>query len=112
MDKHVFSKTAHQHHFERVDANIRIERRVKDLNLVSLPKDIHLLDPMEEIAKAPALWLWDYLRRSGARGFFMPLAGDINSSATAAIIASMADLVLKSVDQNNEETLSQLRRIV
>lgn len=32
-------------------------------------------DPMEEIEMAPALWMWDYLRRSGARGFFLPLSG-------------------------------------
>ena len=29
----------------------------------------------EEIALGPARWLWDYLRRSGASGFFLPLKG-------------------------------------
>ena len=34
---------------------------------------IHL--PEEEIALGPACWLWDYLRRSGCSGFFLPLSG-------------------------------------
>jgi NAD+ synthase (glutamine-hydrolysing) len=41
----------------------------------------------------PALWMWDYLRRSGARGFFLPLSGGADSAATAALIASMCRLV-------------------
>jgi len=31
--------------------------------------------PEEEIALGPACWLWDYLRRSGCNGFFLPLSG-------------------------------------
>ena len=41
----------------------------------------HLLSHEEEIAKGPALWLWDYLRRSGAMGFSCPLSGGVDSSA-------------------------------
>ena len=53
--------------------------------------------PMEEIASAPALWMWDYLRRSGARGLFLPLSGGADSAAVAAIVASMARLILASI---------------
>ena len=31
--------------------------------------------PEEEISLGPACWLWDYLRRSGQAGFFLPLSG-------------------------------------
>lgn len=48
---------------------------------------------MEEIEHGPALWMWDYLRRSGARGYFLPLSGGADSSAVAALVASMANLV-------------------
>ena len=41
----------------------------------------------------PACWLWDYLRRSGASGFLLPLSGGADSSAVAAIVASMCRLV-------------------
>ena len=50
--------------------------------------------PMEEIAFAPALWLWDYLRRSGARGFFLPLSGGADSAAVASIVASMSRILI------------------
>jgi len=58
---------------------------------------IHTHPPEEEIAFGPALWLWDYLRRSGARGFFLPLSGGADSAAVAAIVASMAVQVLESI---------------
>ncbi|KAL9615491.1 MAG: hypothetical protein Q9167_000004, partial [Letrouitia subvulpina] len=34
---------------------------------------IKIYTPEEEIALAPALWLWDYLRRSSLAGFVLPL---------------------------------------
>jgi len=52
---------------------------------------IHLAE--EEIAMGPALWMWDYLRRSGGRGFFLPLSGGADSGAVAALVASMCRLV-------------------
>ena len=51
--------------------------------------------PVEEISLAPALWLWDYLRRSGANGFFIPLSGGADSASVAAIVASMARIVFE-----------------
>ena len=41
----------------------------------------------------PACWLWDYLRRCGQGGFFLPLSGGIDSSSTACIVASMCHMV-------------------
>ena len=67
---------------------------------------------MEEIAKAPALWMWDYLRRSGARGFFLPLSGGADSAAVSAIVASMARLVLASIQNGDLKTLNDLRKII
>jgi hypothetical protein len=63
-----------------------------------MSNDLRILPtPMEEIASAPALWLWDYLRRSGARGFFLPLSGGADSAAVAAIVASMSRIILKGI---------------
>lgn len=50
--------------------------------------------PEEEIAMGPPLWLWDYLRRSGARGFFLPLSGGADSASVAGMIGSMSKMVL------------------
>lgn len=51
----------------------------------------------EEVAYGPACWLWDYLRRSGASGFFLPLSGGADSSSTAAIVGCMCQLVLQAI---------------
>lgn len=69
-------------------------------------------DPMEEIEMAPALWMWDYLRRSGARGFFLPLSGGQDSSGVAAIVASMANILMKDIESGNKFALEELRRII
>ncbi|KAI3635108.1 hypothetical protein MIR68_006674 [Amoeboaphelidium protococcarum] len=49
--------------------------------------------PEQEISLGPACWLWDYLRRSGMRGFFLPLSGGIDSCSTAILVYSMCRLV-------------------
>jgi NAD+ synthase (glutamine-hydrolysing) len=66
---------------------------------------------MQEIAQGPALWMWDYLRRSGARGFFLPLSGGADSAAVASLVASMAQLVLEN-SKTNPDTLKSLKKIV
>jgi NAD+ synthase (glutamine-hydrolysing) len=60
----------------------------------------------------PPLWLWDYLRRSGARGFFLPLSGGADSASVAAMIGSMSKILLTSINSGNQEVLADLRRIV
>ena len=69
--------------------------------------------PNEEIALGPACWLWDYLRRSGASGFFLPLSGGADSAATCALVAIMCELVRVEILENKSEiVLGDLRRIV
>lgn len=60
----------------------------------------------------PALWMWDYLRRSGARGFFLPLSGGADSTAVAAIVTSMCIQVFDSIKNGNEQALEDIRRII
>ncbi|KAJ2759076.1 glutamine-dependent NAD(+) synthetase, partial [Coemansia nantahalensis] len=57
------------------------------------PIELRLHSPEEEINLGPACWLWDYLRRSGQGGFFLPLSGGIDSCSTAVIVHSMCRLV-------------------
>ncbi|CAI5995098.1 unnamed protein product [Closterium sp. NIES-64] len=61
----------------------------------SHPIQIRYHCPEEEIALGPACWLWDYLRRSGASGFLLPLSGGADSSSVAAIVGCMCQLVAK-----------------
>eukprot|EP00058_Branchiostoma_floridae_P022347 XP_002607837.1 hypothetical protein BRAFLDRAFT_275067 [Branchiostoma floridae] len=68
--------------------------------------------PEEEISLGPACWLWDYLRRSGQGGFFLPLSGGIDSSSTACIVASMCHLVCQAVTNGDAQVLTDVRRVV
>lgn len=75
--------------------------------------------PEEEIAFGPACWMWDYLRRSGAGGFLLPLSGGADSSSTCALVGSMCCLVhdeamreRKNGTENNEHSVtSEIRRV-
>lgn len=58
----------------------------------------------------PACWLWDYLRRSGASGYMLPLSGGADSSATAAIMGCMTQLVTKAVDAGDKLVEADARR--
>ena len=80
-------------------------------SIPSSPRPIHYLLPEQEIGLGPACWLWDYLRRSGASGFFLPLSGGADSASTCAIVGIMTDLVMKEISENNTLVLEDLRRI-
>ncbi|EFP74450.1 glutamine-dependent NAD(+) synthetase [Puccinia graminis f. sp. tritici] len=67
--------------------------------------------PEEEIALGPACWLWDYLRRSGMKGYFVPLSGGIDSCATATIVYSMCTLVAKEARLGNQQVIDDAVRI-
>jgi len=67
--------------------------------------------PDEEILLGPACWLWDYLRRSGQGGFFLPLSGGVDSSSTASLVYSMCVLVVEAVSKGDETVLNDVRRI-
>lgn len=72
-------------------------------------------DPMEEIAFGPSAWLWDYLRRSGQRGYFLPLSGGADSSSTAALVAIMCQRVFAELTEgtarSKELILNDIRKI-
>lgn len=48
------------------------------------------LEKVEEIAFGPACFLWDFLRRSRAAGYFLPLSGGCDSCSTLTIIGVMS----------------------
>lgn len=65
--------------------------------------------PAEEINLGPACWLWDYLRRSGQGGFFLPLSGGIDSCSTAVIVHSMCRQVYQACQRGDHQVLSDVR---
>ena len=68
--------------------------------------------PEEEIAYGPACWLWDYLRRSGSSGYFVPISGGADSSSTVALVGSMCQMVVESISRGNQQTLADVRKVL
>lgn len=68
--------------------------------------------PEEEIARGPACWLWDYLRRSGASGYLLPLSGGADSSSVAAIVGCMCQMVVQAAQSGDEQVISDVTRIL
>lgn len=60
----------------------------------------------EEFVRAVSLGLFDYLRKSRARGFVLSLSGGADSSAVAVLVRSMIDLAIQ--DLGLGETLARL----
>ncbi|KAK2439238.1 glutamine-dependent NAD synthetase [Trifolium repens] len=84
-----------------------------DLKIIrpSVPIKIKYHSPEEEIAYGPGCWLWDYLRRSGATGFLLPLSGGADSSSVAAIVGCMCQLVVKEIAKGDEQVKVDAIRI-
>lgn len=76
------------------------------------PIDWRYLCPAEEIALGPACWLWDYLRRSGQGGFFLPLSGGVDSSSVAVLVYSMCREVVDAICRGDTKALCDLRRLL
>ncbi|KAH9844511.1 Glutamine-dependent NAD(+) synthetase [Teratosphaeria destructans] len=102
------------HRLERIHVDFSLCRTKKALDprarlAEAFPARYH--EPEEEIALGPACWLWDYLRRSGAKGFLVPLSGGIDSCATATIVYSMCRLVIAAIKSGNEVTIADVKRL-
>lgn len=54
-------------------------------------------DPHEEFARAEALGLYDYLRKSKAHGFALSLSGGADSAACAVLVRLMAELASREL---------------
>ncbi len=97
--------------------HVRIDFKLVTPNakgIASPPVAIKYHTPQEEIAYGPACWLWDYLRRSGASGFFLPLSGGADSAATCAMVGIMCTLVVRACrdgGSGDPTVLADARRI-
>ena len=60
---------------------------------------------------AEAVFLWQYLTRANAAGFFLALSGGLDSATVALFVFGMANLVLESIDAGDETVLADLRRV-
>ncbi|KAL8749211.1 MAG: hypothetical protein Q9184_006898 [Pyrenodesmia sp. 2 TL-2023] len=109
-------QSLHSPKYSRIELPVRLSKRAEDaqypMNRPTEPIDLRYHTPEEEIALGGACWLWDYLRRSRAAGFFIPLSGGIDSCATSVIVFGMCRLVVSAMHQGNELVLQDARRVV
>ncbi|KAF6029406.1 hypothetical protein EB796_012285 [Bugula neritina] len=105
-------QASHQTKFPRVSVEFTLGPEDPAVPVMMEGAVWELLTPQQEISCGPAMWLWDYLRRSGCSGFLLPLSGGIDSSATACIVYCMCSHVYNACQSNVDIVLSDLRRIV
>ncbi|KAH9719047.1 glutamine-dependent NAD(+) synthetase [Citrus sinensis] len=91
------------------DENGTVSKLLSIILCSLMPINYH--SPEEEIAFGPGCWLWDYLRRSGASGFLLPLSGGADSSSVAAIVGCMCQLVVKEISNGDEQVKADAIRI-
>jgi NAD+ synthase (glutamine-hydrolysing) len=77
----------------------------------SPPIKVRMHTPEEECAMGPACWLWDYLRRSGASGYLLPLSGGADSAAVAAIVRVMCMMAADAALSGNEAVIADIRKL-
>lgn len=100
--------------YRRIETNFSLSSDSDDFDSSIAPSPklkprYHL--PEEEIGMGPACWLWDYLRRSKAAGFLVPLSGGIDSCATSVIVFSMCRLIIKAIEDGNKQVIADVQRI-
>jgi NAD+ synthase (glutamine-hydrolysing) len=98
--------------YPRINLDIELSNRRDIFTSPHSPMQWIYHTPDEEIALGPACWLWDYLRRSGQGGFFLPLSGGVDSSSTACIVHSMCRMVVNAIELGEAQVLHDVRKIL
>ncbi|TGZ65510.1 hypothetical protein CRM22_005827 [Opisthorchis felineus] len=88
------------------------KQNISDKTIESAIVEPLLLTPEEEIARGPALWLWDILRRSKSAGFFLCLSGGLDSASVACLILSLCNEVYMAIRDGNVDVLHSCCRVI
>ncbi|KAI9660429.1 MAG: glutamine-dependent NAD(+) synthetase [Bathelium mastoideum] len=104
---------AEEHRYKRIDVDFSLALPAGSHPRLrpSEPMEVKYHTPPEEISLGPAVWLYDYLRRSKQSGFFLPLSGGIDSCSSAVICFSMTRLIIDSIRRGNQQVLRDFRAI-
>jgi NAD+ synthase (glutamine-hydrolysing) len=93
-----------------------IVARIDSLKNYDIPVPLRISDIVykeeEEIAYGPACYLFDFLRRTKASGFFLPLSGGADSAAVATIVYNLAILIWEELSSGNKTVADTLKNIV
>lgn len=95
---------------------IEIDFSLGNKNLEYVPPNIPCkLDQVStnhQILRAITSYIWDYLRKSGGNGFFLPLSGGADSAITALMAYFFAERVISYVKDGSIFVLKTIRKIV
>ena len=70
---------------------------------------------ISEVCEASSCWLWDYLKRSGASGFMLPLSGGADSAVVSLLVYLMCKKVFKDwpiIEDENYEITKRIKLYV
>lgn len=65
-----------------------------------------------QIYYSTSYFLWDYLRKSGGSGFFLPLSGGADSSSVAIIVSNLCRILYNEVLNENQFVIAELKKVV
>jgi NAD+ synthase (glutamine-hydrolysing) len=91
------------------DASTQIANLMRPISSSISPR-VHI--PEEECALGPACWLWDYMCRSKASGYLLPLSGGADSASVAAIVRVMCGLAVQECESGNDTVKSHIKRLL
>lgn len=57
----------------------------------------------KQFVEIASSYLWDYMRKSGSKGLFLPLSGGADSSVVALIVYHLSTNIMKEIEQGNLE---------
>ena len=102
--------------FPRVECDLYLSRPahevfISDTIYKSKEIELKILDPMEEMHMAEAVYLWQYLIRTNSPGYFLALSGGLDSATVALFVFGMAKVVLEHIEEGELSVLADLRRI-
>ncbi|KAL3938513.1 MAG: hypothetical protein SGBAC_006593 [Bacillariaceae sp.] len=91
---------------------LQLQHEAFDGAVATKPNDegLAISSPEEECCLGPACWMWDYLRRSGAAGYLLPLSGGADSSSVCAIVSAMCHLVVEAAPKD-PQVAADVRRV-
>lgn len=78
----------------------------------SKPIEISTDPPAKQFVEISSSYLWDYLRKSGGSGYFLPISGGADSTVCALILFHLCCNIMKEIELGNLEVLVGIRQII
>lgn len=114
LERHAFTSGQRQTQdtivLPTIDVNFRLCRQ--GIQYTKPMVDFKFDSPAKQNAEAITSYLWDYLRKSGATGFYVLLGGERVSYTNAMLVYYLCQKIFTEIQDNNVEVLQNLRKIV